>query len=246
MYRYGVTLYIGVGIPIPIINERVAKTAALKDEDIIVNIRDYGIPVRPDKRPVVKRVSYAELRSGKVPINDKSVPSSSLSSYRMAREIADTLKKWATEGTFFLTRPVDLIPRRREFRALKVKKRELTVLDIMKREVVTARPNDGVTAAARKLVEKGIDHLPVVDEESKLIGIVTSWDLAKAIAQEKLLLSEIMTRRVVTARTDESIDLVVWKMAQHNISGVPVTDETNRVIGILTTDDVSRRLAGGR
>ena len=245
-YRYGVTLYIGVGIPIPIINERIAGTAALKDENIIANIRDYGVPVRPDKRPVVKRVSYAELRSGKVEINEKNVPSSSLSSYGMAREIADTLKKWIIEGTFLLTRPVELIPRHREFSPLKVRKRELTVLDIMKREVVTASPNDGVSAAARKLVEKGIDHLPVVDHESKLIGIVTSWDLAKAIAQEKRWLSEIMTRRVITARTDEPIDVVVRRMTQHNISGVPVIDETKLVIGILTTDDISGKLVGGR
>ncbi|MFQ6095378.1 MAG: homocysteine biosynthesis protein [Candidatus Bathyarchaeia archaeon] len=245
-HKYGVTLYVGVGIPIPIINERVATTAALRDEDIIVNIRDYGVPVRPDRRPVVKRASYAELRSGKVVIDDKDVPSSSLSSYRVAREIAETLKKWIIEGKFFLTRPVEPIPRRRKFKPLKVRKRELTVLEIMKGEVVTANPGDDVRAAARKLVEKGIDHLPVVDEESKLIGIVTSWDVAKAIAQEKRRLSEIMTRRVITARTDEPIDVVVRRMTQHNISGVPVTDETNRVIGILTTDDISRKVVGGR
>lgn len=244
-HRYGVTLYVGVGIPIPIINERVAATAASRDEDILVTIRDYGIPVRPDRRPIVGRASYAELRTGKVMINEKDVPSSSLSSYKMAGEIADALRKWITDGAFFLTKPVEPLPRLREFKPLRLRKRELTVLDVMKRVVFTASPSDDVEVAAKKLMEKGIDHLPIVDEESKLTGIVTSWDLAKAIAQDKKQLDEIMTRRVVTAKEEESIDVVVRRMTQHNISGVPVVDETNRVVGILTTDDVSRKLIGG-
>jgi len=244
-YRYGVTLYVGVGIPIPIINQRVAATAALRDEDILVNIRDYGVPVRPDKRPVVRRVSYAELRSSKIVINEKDVPSSSLSSYKTAREIAEVLKKWMTDGTFLLAKQVEPLPKYREFKPLTVRKRELSVLDVMKREVFTASPSEGVEEAAKKLVDKGIDHLPIVDEESRLMGIVTSWDLAKAVARGKRLLNEIMTRRVITAKVDESIDIVVRRMAQHNISGVPVVDEANHVIGILTTDDISRKLVGG-
>jgi len=244
-HKYGVTLYVGVGIPIPIINKRVAETAALRDEDIFVSIRDYGVPVRSDRRPVVKRVSYAELRSGGVVINGKDVPSSSLSSYKLAQEISEVLKKRITEGTFYLTRPVESLPKHREFKPLTVKKRELMVLDVMKREVFTASPGDDVEDAAKKLVEKRIDHLPIVDEESKLIGIVTSWDLAKAIARDKRRLNEIMTRKVITAKADESIDVVVRRMTQHNISGVPVVDETDHIVGILTTDDISRKIVGG-
>jgi len=244
-HKYGVTLYVGVGVPIPIINDRVAATACLRDEEILVNIRDYGIPVRPDRRPVVRRASYQELRSGKVVINEKDVPSSSLSSYQMAREIAEVLKKWITEETFFLTKPVEPLPRHREFKPLELRKRELTVIDVMKKEVFTASPTEEIGEAARKIIEKRIDHLPIVDKESKLIGIVTSWDLAKAIAQEKKWLNEIMTRRVITARADESIDVVARRMSQHNISGVPVVNETNQIIGILTTDDISRKMVGG-
>ena len=245
-YRYGTTLYVGVGIPIPIINMKVAETAALRDEDIYVKIRDYGVPLRPDLRPVVREVSYAELRSGKVTINDRDVPSSSLSSYKMALEIADVLKKWIFEGEFLLTEPVEPLPRYRRFKPMKLRRRELTVRDLMRRKVVTASPDDDVRVIAKRLVEKGIDHLPVVDRDSRLVGIVTSWDLAKAIAQDRDRLDEIMTRRVITAHEDEPIDVVVRRMTQHNISGVPVVDRARRVVGILTTDDVSRRLVGGR
>jgi len=244
-HRYGTTLYVGVGLPIPIINMRVARTAALRDDEIFVNIRDYAVPSRPDLRPVVKRVSYAELRSGKVYLGDKSVPSSSLSSYKIAREIAETLKKWIQEGIFLLTEPLEPLPREREFKPLKVKGRELYVKDIMKRDVVTARPGEDVKEIAARLVEKGIDHLPIVDEEGKLIGIVTSWDLAKAVAYDKRRVEEIMTRKVITAFENEPVDVVVRRMSQYNISGVPVVDRMNRVIGILTTDDISRRVVEG-
>ncbi|MEM0049979.1 MAG: homocysteine biosynthesis protein [Candidatus Bathyarchaeia archaeon] len=244
-HRYGTTLYVGVGLPIPIINMRVARTAALRDDEIFVNIRDYAVPSRPDLRPVVKRVSYAELRSGKVYLGDKSVPSSSLSSYKIAREIAETLKKWIQEGLFLLTEPLEPLPRERKFKPLKVKGRELYVKDIMRRDVVTARPGEDVKEIAARLVEKGIDHLPIVDEEGKLIGIVTSWDLAKAVAYDKRRVEEIMTRKVITAFENEPVDVVVRRMSQYNISGVPVVDRMNRVIGILTTDDISRRVVEG-
>ncbi len=245
-HRYGTTLYVGVGIPIPIIDERVAATAALRDEEIMVNVRDYGVAARPDLRPVVKKVSYAELRSGRVTIGEKDVPSSSLSSYKVAREISEVLKKWIQSGKFLLTKPVELLPRQRDFKPLEVKAKEPKVNDVMRKEVITAKPEDDVRNVAKKLVENGIDHLPVVDGGKKLIGIVTSWDLARAIANEKRKLAEIMTKRVVTASENESIDVVARRMAKHNISGVPVVDGANHVVGIITTDDISRKLVGGR
>jgi uncharacterized protein (DUF39 family)/predicted transcriptional regulator len=245
-YRYGVSLYVGVGIPIPIINQKVASTAAVRDEDIFVSIKDYGVPSRPDLRPVVKKTSYSELRSGKVEIKGKDVSSSSLSSYRMAVEITEVLKKWIQERKFYLTSPVETLPIQRVVKPLEIKRKELRVSDVMRTKVIVANPDDDVKEVAKKLVEKGIDHLPVVDETKKLIGIVTSWDLARALASGKGKLAEIMTKQVITVLQNESIDVVARRMAKHNISGVPVVDDVNRVIGIVTTDDISKRLVGGR
>ncbi|MEM2587385.1 MAG: CBS domain-containing protein, partial [Candidatus Bathyarchaeia archaeon] len=154
--------------------------------------------------------------------------------------------KWISEGVFLLTEPLEPLPRKGRLKPLEIKRRELKVGDIMSRNVIMAKPTDDVKSAAAKIIEKGIDHLPVIDDEGKLIGIVTSWDLAKAIAYNKSRLEEIMTRKVITAFENESIDVVVRRMAQHNISGVPVVDRMNRVIGILTTDDISRKIVGGR
>lgn len=119
-HKYGTTLYVGLGIPIPIINERVAESAALSDDQITTNILDYGVPSRT--RPVIRKASYEELKSGTVTINDSDVHASPLSSFKHAKEIAQTLKNWIQEGRFSVTRAVELIPNHREFRPLEIRK----------------------------------------------------------------------------------------------------------------------------
>ena len=98
--------------------------------------------------------------------------------------------------------------------------------------------------AAKILIEHNINHLPIVDECGKLIGIITSWDIAKALAQNKKTIEEIMTRNVVTAHEDEPVDHVARKMSRHNISGVPVVDDYRRVVGMVTSEDISRLFGG--
>jgi len=115
-YRYGTTLYVGLGIPVPIINERVAGTAALKDSDILTDILDYGVPSR--NRPAVKRASYEELKSGKVQIGDDEINSSPLSSFKIAEEVAGNLRDWIMEKRFLLNRPAELLPAERDFKSL--------------------------------------------------------------------------------------------------------------------------------
>ena len=239
-YRYGTSLYVGVGIPIPIINIRVAESAALPDDKIFTNILDYGVPSR--SRPAVKKVSYADLKLGKVVINGRSIPTSPLSSFKYAKEIAETLKRWIKEGLFFLSRPAELLPSQREFKPLEVRRHELRVKDIMTVKVTTARPNHDVRTIASLIVRNGVDHVPIVDDENRLIGIVTSWDLAKALAEGKSRLEEVMTTKVITARENESGDVVARRLAQHDISGMPVVDDAKKVIGIVTTDDLAKLL----
>jgi len=115
-HRYGTTLYVGLGIPVPIINEGVARTAALRDSDILTDILDYGVPSR--NRPAVKRTSYEELKSGKVRIGDSEINSSSLSSFKIAEEVAEDLRDRILEKRFLLNRPAELLPNEREFKPL--------------------------------------------------------------------------------------------------------------------------------
>ena len=90
--KYGTTLYVGVGIPIPILNEGIAKKVSIRDEEIFTEVTDYGVPRRD--RPNLGKVNYKELRSGKITIEEKGVKVSSLSSLKKATEIAETLKSW--------------------------------------------------------------------------------------------------------------------------------------------------------
>lgn len=109
-HRYGTTLYVGVGIPIPILNMNVAESAALTDEKIHTQVLDYGVPSRG--RPAVCDVSYAELKSGEILINGRKIPTSPLSSFKYAKEIAETLKRWILKEAFLLSRPAELLPGR--------------------------------------------------------------------------------------------------------------------------------------
>lgn len=105
---YGTSLFLGVGVPIPVLNTEVLRRAAVKDEDLYTTIFDYGVGQR--NREAVKRVSYKELKSGFVEINGKKVRTAPLSSMKKAREIAQILKEEIAKGNFLLSQPVEKLP----------------------------------------------------------------------------------------------------------------------------------------
>ncbi|MEM4368145.1 MAG: homocysteine biosynthesis protein [Candidatus Anstonellales archaeon] len=108
---YGVSLAVGVGVPIPILNEEIARWTAVSDEEILAPVVDYSkdYPEITGKPPLCF-VSYKELRSGEIEINGKKVPTGSLSSYAKARKISVILKNWIKSGKFYLTEPVAKLP----------------------------------------------------------------------------------------------------------------------------------------
>ncbi len=107
---YGATLQVGLGIPIPILNEEMMAYAAVKNEEILAPIVDFsrGYPYREGGN--LGQASYADLSSGMIAINGRQVPTAPLSSVPGAREIALTLKDWISSGNFLLTRPVAPLP----------------------------------------------------------------------------------------------------------------------------------------
>ncbi len=107
---YGVTLTVGIGIPIPILNEEILKYTAVKDEDIYAQIVDYGKAYPQGKKESLGEVNYAQLNSGEITIQGKKVPTGNLSSYPKAVEIANTLKEWIKKGDFLLSEPVAYLP----------------------------------------------------------------------------------------------------------------------------------------
>ena len=110
MLGYGATITVGIGVPIPILSEEILGYTAVKDEDILAPIVDYSDAYPQRKPEVLGEVSYAQLKTGKIEIQGKEVPTSSLSSYSKAVEIAGILKEWIQKGEFLLTEPVAPLP----------------------------------------------------------------------------------------------------------------------------------------
>jgi len=107
---YGATMAVGIGVPIPILDEEMLRFTAVKDEDIYCPIVDYDEGYPYCKPMDLGRVNYRDLKSGKVIINGKSVVTTPQSSYPRARQIAQILKNWIQKGQFQLTQPVASIP----------------------------------------------------------------------------------------------------------------------------------------
>jgi uncharacterized protein (DUF39 family) len=107
---YGSTLTVGIGIPIPILNEEIVRYTAVKDEEIWAQVVDYSESYPQVKPGSLGEVNYAQLKIGKITINDKEVPTGGLSSYSKARQIAELLKRWIKKGEFLLTEPAAPIP----------------------------------------------------------------------------------------------------------------------------------------
>ena len=110
MLGYGSTLTVGIGIPIPILSEEILEYTAVTDAEIYAAIVDYSDAYPQLKPDILGEVSYAELKSGRITVQGKEVPTASLSSYPRAVEIAGTLKEWILSGKFLLTEPVAPLP----------------------------------------------------------------------------------------------------------------------------------------
>lgn len=233
--NYGTSLFVGFGIPIPILNEGLAEKTAMKDEQLFTDVIDYGIPRRD--RPKLKRVSYKELKSGLIEINGKKVRCSSMSSLFYARKIAEELKEWIKNGKFFLNPPAETLPTDTIFKPMKVKSSIKFVKDI-KRNAIICYDDCDLKVVAEKIINQNMNHIVITDKDKILKGIVTSFDVTKAIAQDKTELKDIITKRVVTTTDNDPIDVAARKMKQNNISALPVIDGKGTVIGIVTSEEL--------
>jgi L-aspartate semialdehyde sulfurtransferase len=110
MVGYGPTLTVGIGIPIPILSEEILKYTTVTDDQIIGNVIDYSDAYPNRRNESLGEVTYGQLKSGKITVQGKKIPTASLSSYPRAVEIANTLKDWIKAGKFELTQPVAYLP----------------------------------------------------------------------------------------------------------------------------------------
>ncbi len=246
MHGYGVTLYLGLGVPIPVLDLETVRATAVTDADIQVDVVDYGVPSRA--RPALRKVSYAELRSGHVEIEGEEVATSPLSSFRMARQVASVLADRISSGGMTLALPTRSIDRTKTARPMRETAQGPRVREIMDRQSVAITGDEPVTVAARKLLKGETNHLVVLDSEGRLAGIVTTYDLSKAVLRPERARSveDVMTRRVITTGPDEPVDIAAQKLQRNNISALPVVDADRRVVGMLTGTNLSRLIGRGR
>ena len=147
----------------------------------------------------------------------------------------------------------------------------LTAKDIMTKEVVTVSPDTDIALAAKLLLEKGFNGLPVVAEEGKLVGIICQSDL---IAQQKSLpipsiftlldglipltsskhlekaikkisaakVEDAMTPKPVSVGPDTTLEAVAGLMVDRNFHTLPVVDDKGRIVGVVGKEDVLKTI----
>jgi uncharacterized protein (DUF39 family) len=107
---YGCSMAVGLGIPIPILDEEMARVTGVSDEEIFTQVIDYGLDYPKGRSKSLGQVSYAQLKSGTITIKGQEIPTAPLSSLVRAREIAATLKEWIEKGEFLLGEPQFTLP----------------------------------------------------------------------------------------------------------------------------------------
>lgn len=119
-------------------------------------------------------------------------------------------------------------------------KQKRTVSEFMKVALLTARTSDTVEHASTMVRSASVRHLPIIDDSFKVIGIVSSRDLARGLARadaERLTLADIMTRPVRSVRASLPADEAVGMMLGRKIGALPVVDESGTLIGMVTDTD---------
>ncbi|WP_321347464.1 homocysteine biosynthesis protein [uncultured Draconibacterium sp.] len=113
--KYGVSMFVGIGIPIPILNADIAKRVSINNSQIETSVLDYGTVGMPK----LGQVTYEELQSGTIKVKGKKIRTAPVASLKKARKIADELKKWLLNGEFEVSKPVQMFPTNTSLNGLK-------------------------------------------------------------------------------------------------------------------------------
>ena len=107
---YGCSINVGIGIPIPVLNEQMARFTAVSDDEIQVPVVDYGMDYPSSGGTPLEYVTYGELKTGEIEFNGRRVTTAPLSSYSAALEISEILKDWIGSGQFLLGEAQETLP----------------------------------------------------------------------------------------------------------------------------------------
>lgn len=133
----------------------------------------------------------------------------------------------------------------------------MLIRDWMSTTPVTAKPTTSIMKAAKLMKENHFKRLPVVDDDGRLVGIVSDRDIKEASPSKattldmhelyyllsEIKLTDIMTRKVFTVTSDDTVEKAAVIMLRENVGGLPVVDAENTVIGVITDSDIFKVLA---
>lgn len=113
--KYGVSMFVGIGIPIPVLDADIARRVSINNSQIETSVLDYGTVGTPK----LGQVTYEELKSGSIKVQGTKVRTAPVASLAKARIIADELKKWLLNGEFEVSQPVQMFPTNTSLNGLK-------------------------------------------------------------------------------------------------------------------------------
>ena len=120
----------------------------------------------------------------------------------------------------------------------------MLVKDLMTKDVFTLREDGKIFSASEAMTFRNIRHIPIVDKENKLVGIVTYRDLLSSLARElmPLQVKDIMTRATITVTPDVTVHMATEIMLGNKFGCLPVIDKSNKLVGIITETDLLKEL----
>ena len=117
--------------------------------------------------------------------------------------------------------------------------------DIMTRPVISAKENASARDVALQLMTGHFSGMPVTDDDGKVVGIVTEFDILKAVQDGKELgrttAKDIMTQDVATARVDATVEEFILLMEEFHIIRLPIVKD-GKLVGIVSRSDILRSL----
>jgi CBS domain-containing protein len=126
--------------------------------------------------------------------------------------------------------------------------RTMRIREIMNKPVVSCRPSDTLNVAAQAMWEHDCGAIPVAGDDGRLVGIITDRDICmatytKSRAPQTISVAEVMAKRVTSCKADESAEVAEGMMRDKQIRRVPIVDDDNRPIGMLSQSDLARNAA---
>ena len=121
--------------------------------------------------------------------------------------------------------------------------------DVMTRDLVYCLPDETVANVAQLMKKEDIGPILIIDndESKRLVGIVTDRDLALKVVGEgrdpqNTKVEDIMTVKIVTSRANDDVQKAMKAMAQYQLRRIPVVDDNDRLVGIISQADVATRV----